>query len=995
MRVIQLNTNHCATAQDILFQTICELKADIAIISEQYKNLDKNVWEKDLTGRAAVWACGGKAIEEGMQQQQEGFARAKIGGIYVYSCYASPNIPMSDFERLIDNLAGDVFDHRPAIIGGDFNAWAVDWGSQRTNERGRVLLDAFSRLDLVLANRGNSLTFRRASCGSIVDLTFVSQGLARNIDWRVSEHYTHSDHQAIVFEIRSGSLNRHRREKAIFHGWAKEKLDPECFVEVFANYNITDGSVAEMSEQVVASMRAACDASMPRRRRTQRRVENFWWNEEIASLRRQCLAARRKYQRGRLGPDQLWRRNTYNQARKDLQRAINRSKSECFRQLCKESDADPWGGAYRIVMARLRGKKTPQVTCPDLMDKIVNHLFPGGPPQEEFGHGPEEILPQEAVVSEEEIIALCSRIGDNKAPGLDSIPNKALKLALKTRPRLFADLFNKCLREGVFYSKWREQKLILIPKPGKTLGEPQSYRPICLLDTIGKCLERIIYGRLQLATDRVNGISNMQFGFRKSRSTIDAINLVVEMARGAILGKGRARKYCAIITLDIKNAFNSAGWSEILSAMRNKNIPSYLIKIVRNYFSDRILWFETDNGLKSYKVTGGVPQGSVLGPLLWNIMYDGVFRLQLPEEAKIVGFADDIAIIVRAGHIEDVRLYANEAIKKVKSWLESVNLSLADHKTESVLISGKRRIERLTLQVGNSTIVSSREIKYLGVMIDDRLNFRTHLEYACKKATGVSNALARLMPNIGGPRQSRRKLISHVTNSILLYGAPVWENLVKKSNKRDIISLFRRSCLRVCSGYRTISMEASSVIAGIIPLEITAKELADIYHTMGKNPNTVKRTLRLLERNKSIQKWQRWWDSSTKGRWTHRLIPNIKTWIARNHGEVNYNITQFLSGHGGYRWYLHRFGHDTSPRCPACPSEDETAEHVILSCPRFMDQRRQLESVVGENLTAENVIASMLKSVGNWEAVDKFIEFVNRSLRLAERLRKAEGASRP
>lgn len=159
------------------------------------------------------------------------------------------------------------------------------------------------------------------------------------------------------------------------------------------------------------------------------------------------------------------------------------------------------------------------------------------------------------------MINLCSRIGDNKAPGLDLIPNKALKVALKTRPIVFARLFKKCLEIGKFPENWKKQKLILIPKPGKTLGEPQSYRPICLLDTLGKCLESVVYNRLQNAVDMVNGLSEYQYGFRKGRSTIDAADMVIEMAKKAINGKVKYRKYCAVITLDVKNAFNSAAWT--------------------------------------------------------------------------------------------------------------------------------------------------------------------------------------------------------------------------------------------------------------------------------------------------------------------------------------------------------------------------------------------------------------------------------------------------
>lgn len=122
----------------------------------------------------------------------------------------------------------------------------------------------------------------------------------------------------------------------------------------------------------------------------------------------------------------------------------------------------------------------------------------------------------------------------------------------------------------------------MLPKGKKPPDEPSAYRPLCMLDSFGKILECIIYNRLELAIDAHGGLTPNQYGFTKRRSTIDAVNLVVGIAKRAISGerwKGGAKKYCAIVALDVKNAFNLARWDIIWKALKTFNVPLYIRKI--------------------------------------------------------------------------------------------------------------------------------------------------------------------------------------------------------------------------------------------------------------------------------------------------------------------------------------------------------------------------------------------------------------------------------
>ena len=131
------------------------------------------------------------------------------------------------------------------------------------------------------------------------------------------------------------------------------------------------------------------------------------------------------------------------------------------------------------------------------------------------------------------------RLKANTAPGIDVVLNEILKEVIGAYPEILLEPFNSCLREGRFFIDWKKQRLILLRKGNKPLEDASSYRPICLLDTMGKLLEEMILQRLQGHMVSENGLSENQFDFRKGRSTVDAIQAVVDIATKARRGTGK------------------------------------------------------------------------------------------------------------------------------------------------------------------------------------------------------------------------------------------------------------------------------------------------------------------------------------------------------------------------------------------------------------------------------------------------------------------------
>ena len=380
-------------------------------------------------------------------------------------------------------------------------------------------------------------------------------------------------------------------------------------------------------------------------------------------------------------------------------------------------------------------------------------------------------------ISRSDIFEALIHLDTTKAAGCDSIqPHISRTCAIPLLEPIF-HLFSQCLRTSSIPQEWKLHKISPIPKKGDP-SKVSNYRPISLLCILSKVLESIIYSKIISFVEPL--LSKNQFGFLRNRSCLCQLLTSLALVYKAIDN----RQKTDILYLDFKKAFDSVPHQELLFKLWRMGITGPLWSWFQSYLSLRRHFVSVDGAnSSSLPVLSGVPQGSILGPLLFLIYIN-----DLPtsiQHSSCYLFADDTKFIKAISSFNDCLLLQQD-ISSVQTWCRTWNLPLNTGKCNALRFASKQGQDSYQYLLDNAKIQLTKVQRDLGIIVKDDLSWSDHYNHICSKAYRSLNLIRRTVTS-NSPMKVKKQLYISLVRSHLCYCSQIWRPCLIK----DIVNLER------------------------------------------------------------------------------------------------------------------------------------------------------------------------------------------------------------
>ncbi|KAI5747663.1 hypothetical protein M8J77_017264 [Diaphorina citri] len=575
-----------------------------------------------------------------------------------------------------------------------------------------------------------------------------------------------SDHSAILLTLSENIILKPSNPVLVNKrtDWISFKLDLASKINLSASLQTKEEIDFEL-EKLVEDIQSSAWENTPE---ISKKLTGVNYPREITALVKEKRKARKRWQRSRAPSDKTILNRLVGKLKAEIQKVKRDSFANYLSELTpnQQTDYSLWKATKSIKRPILQA---PPLLCSDgtwvrdnksKSDAFAKHLaniFTSNEPSEDTENlenlsysDVEYSIPCTTIREVQRTIK--KEINPSKAPGYDLITG----LVLKQLPRIavvkITQIINAAFKLTYVPQIWKIAEVIMIPKPGKPVNELTSYRPISLLPVLSKLFEKILHKRLLVIINDKELIPNHQFGFRSQHNCIEQVHRLTSLIEKAIEGK----KVCSAIFLDVSQAFDKV-WHEGLNFKLKKMLPGNLAKILESYLLERFFRIKQEDSYSELKsVNAGVPQGSVLGPILYLL-----YTSDMPEDEKntTATFADDTAFLTVGDHTQETSAELNQTLSKFQRWTAKWRIKLNESKSVHVDFT-YRNLPYMPIYLNNVVIPYSNQAKYLGMTLDTKLKWKEHVK---KKKDQLNVKFGKMYWLIG--RYSKLP----VENKLLLY----------------------------------------------------------------------------------------------------------------------------------------------------------------------------------------------------------------------------------
>ena len=385
-----------------------------------------------------------------------------------------------------------------------------------------------------------------------------------------------------------------------------------------------------------------------------------------------------------------------------------------------------------------------------------------------------------------EIVKMIKSLKGKTSMGQDMLTSKMVKLLALELAIPLKLMFNKAIESGEFPKLWKTAKVIALHKKGEQ-SLIDNYRPISLLPIFSKVFEKILATQIVAYFEANNMFNKHQYGFRKGISTSHCLTNLVSAIQDS-----RSKKFSTSgVFFDLKKAFDIISHEILLQKLGRYGFDSKSLTLLNSYLSYRSQFVQVSQEKSSVVQLGrrGVPQGSVLGPLLFNVYINDIND---GNDATIFLYADDTVLLTSTKNESELETQTQKNINLLNDWFLTNELVVNADKTKCMVFY--KKYMKLNVKLNNAIleqIKDDKTIKYLGVELDTMLKFNSHTAQVCKKIRQANFALHRAKPftNVA----ARKLIYNALIKPHFSYGCLVWGSLISRQNSKRLATLHNRA----------------------------------------------------------------------------------------------------------------------------------------------------------------------------------------------------------